>query len=94
MSLKLSRRQIVLSTAAMATTGTAWAQARRFEPQPGTWREFEMVTRIEVRDPKGATRVWVPLPSVDTGYQQTLDWQCQRGQRRERRPLRRPHAAR
>jgi len=73
MSIKLSRRQIVLSTAAMATTGTAWAQARRFEPQPGTWREFEMVTRIEVRDPKGATRVWVPLPSVDTGYQQTLD---------------------
>jgi transglutaminase-like putative cysteine protease len=33
------------------------------------WRKFEMVTRIEVADPAGVTRAWVPVPVVDTDYQ-------------------------
>ncbi|EHR71667.1 transglutaminase-like enzyme, predicted cysteine protease [Burkholderiales bacterium JOSHI_001] len=49
------------------------AQERSFAPQPGAWREFEMTTRVEVKNPTGASRVWVPLPSVNTDYQQSLD---------------------
>jgi transglutaminase-like putative cysteine protease len=37
------------------------------------WRTFEVTTRVEVLEPSGATRVWVPaaLP-IDTPYQRTL----------------------
>ena len=28
----------------------------------GKWRTFEITTRIEVADPVGASRVWVPVP--------------------------------
>src|SRR5262245_32594008 len=33
------------------------------------WRKFEAVTRIEVANPTGVTRVWVPVPLLtDTDY--------------------------
>ncbi|MBI5257288.1 MAG: transglutaminase family protein [Burkholderiales bacterium] len=64
-------RRSLLALAASAAL-PAQAQSRRFEPQPGAWREFELVTRIEVRQPRGSTRVWVPLPSVEADYQQVL----------------------
>ena len=33
------------------------------------WRSFEVVTRIEVTDPVGAVRVWVPVPlTTNTDY--------------------------
>jgi transglutaminase-like putative cysteine protease len=33
------------------------------------WRSFEVVTRIEVTDPVGAVRAWVPVPlTTDTDY--------------------------
>ena len=45
-------------------------------PQVGAWRGFETTTTITVADHQGTTRLWVPLPDVDTGYQRTLghDW--------------------
>src|SRR5206468_2592920 len=37
------------------------------------WRTFETVTRAEVLDPSGITRVWVPAPlAVDTPYQKAV----------------------
>ena len=37
------------------------------------WRTFEVVTRVEVANPVGRTRVWVPMPlTVDTDYQKSL----------------------
>jgi transglutaminase-like putative cysteine protease len=36
------------------------------------WRTFEITTRIEVLEPKGRTRVWVPTPMAETPYQRTL----------------------
>ena len=37
------------------------------------WRSFEVVTRIEVANPTGPTRVWLPMPlAVDTDYQKSL----------------------
>ena len=38
------------------------------------WRTFEVVTRVEVANPTGSTRVWLPMPlAVDTDYQKSLD---------------------
>jgi transglutaminase-like putative cysteine protease len=36
------------------------------------WRTFEITTRVEVLQPAGRTRVWLPTPLVDTPYQRTL----------------------
>ena len=37
------------------------------------WRAFEVTTRVEVLNPSGLTRVWVPLPlTEDTDYHKTL----------------------
>jgi transglutaminase-like putative cysteine protease len=46
---------------------------RRFAPEVGTWRTFEVTTRVEIADPQGATRVWLPVPSMDTTWQQSLE---------------------
>jgi transglutaminase-like putative cysteine protease len=69
---KLTRREL-FAVAAAASPLAALAQERRFAPQPGTWRSFEMTTRVEVTGAKGATRVWLPIPSVDTEYQRSQD---------------------
>jgi len=47
----------------------ARAQQKEFDPRPGTWRTFEITTRVEVLDPRGVTRVWIPVPSVKAEYQ-------------------------
>jgi transglutaminase-like putative cysteine protease len=36
-----------------------------FAPQPGAWRSFDIVTRLEIANPEGKTQAWVPLPSVN-----------------------------
>jgi len=42
-------------------------------PQPSPWRNFEVITRVEVLKPSGATRVWVPAALIrDTPFQKTL----------------------
>ncbi|HPU50531.1 MAG TPA: transglutaminase, partial [Burkholderiaceae bacterium] len=51
----------------------AQAQERAFKPQPGQWRTFEFTTRAEVPAGKGTTRVWLPVPSVNTDYQRSLE---------------------
>jgi transglutaminase-like putative cysteine protease len=52
---------------------SAAAQERRFEPQAGPWRTFELTTVVEVPEVKGATRVWLPVPSVESDWQRPLD---------------------
>ena len=66
------RRFLTAATAlplAAQLPGAALAQARSFTPTPGRWRTFEVVTRLEIADARGATQAWVPVPSV------TNDWQ-------------------
>lgn len=76
----IHRRQFVQLSAAVAAS-SAWnlasAQERSFNPQPGQWRTFEFVTRVEVANPKGVTRVWLPVPSIESDYQQSAGdtWQ-------------------
>jgi transglutaminase-like putative cysteine protease len=45
------------------------SQQLPFDPRPGAWRTYEITTRVEVLKPSGATRVWVPVPSVEGEYQ-------------------------
>lgn len=65
----------------------AWAQTalaeRRFAPQPGAWRTFEVTTRVDIAKPQGVTTVWLPVPSVNSDYQRALESSyCGNGQSR------------
>jgi transglutaminase-like putative cysteine protease len=68
----MQRREFLLTSAAMAA-GAIWPASRgmaAFNPSPANgWRTFEVTLRVEVLQPEGATRVWLPLPSV-----QEKDW--------------------
>jgi hypothetical protein len=50
----------VLSAAAALPSSLARAE---FAPQPGTWRKFELSTRLNIANPAGLTQVWIPLPA-------------------------------
>jgi transglutaminase-like putative cysteine protease len=52
---------------------TAWAQERRFEPQVGPWRTFELTTTVNVAEPKGRTQIWLPVPDIESDWQKPLD---------------------
>lgn len=68
----MQRREFLLTSAALAA-GAWWPASRAlaaFDPSPDNgWRSFEVTHEVEVLKPKGATRVWLPLPSV-----QADDW--------------------
>ena len=51
-----------------AVRGTVAAEAA------GGWRTFETVTRVEIMNPSGITRAWVPLP-----FTAKTDWHPLRG---------------
>jgi len=60
--------------ATVALPKLALAQQLPFNPhQAEKWRSFEVTTRVEIVFPQGGTRVWLPIPSVDSGYQKTID---------------------
>jgi transglutaminase-like putative cysteine protease len=48
----------------------------------GAWRAYEVVSRVQVLDPEGVTRVWLPMPlAVDTDYFKNLGstWRAEEG---------------
>ena len=74
------RRTFLKNTAAVAFAGAlpalgfAQAPARsNFAPQSGAWRTFDVTTRVDIIKPKGVTQVWLPIPSVNSDYQRSLD---------------------
>jgi transglutaminase-like putative cysteine protease len=63
-----------VAPAAAAFPGLARAQQLPFEPrQAEAWRTFEVTTRVQILFPEGATRVWLPVPSVNAVYQKVID---------------------
>ena len=69
-----TRRHILQLAAAggfLASPLAALAQERRFAPQPGDWRSFDLTTRVDLNLSQGATRVWLPIPSVNTDWQRS-----------------------
>ncbi|MDB5875541.1 MAG: transglutaminase [Ramlibacter sp.] len=72
-----SRRNFIQTSAATAAA-LAWpfagrAQQRNFDPRPGAWRTFEVTTRVDVMEPRGNTRLWLPIPSVNSDWQRSLE---------------------
>ena len=78
------RRTFLKNTAAAALAGALpslnFSQALAtppvrgdFAPQSGAWRTFEVTTRVDVVKPQGATQLWLPIPSVNSDYQRSLD---------------------
>lgn len=68
------KRREFLKMSGMAVAGlSAGRSLLALAPSPAQWRTFELVTRVEVLQPSGATRVWVPAALVkETPYQRTL----------------------
>jgi len=65
-------RRDFLQHAGAASAGLVLAKPLLTKPADD-WRRFEVMTRVEVLKPVGATRVWVPAALVQqTPYQQTL----------------------
>ncbi|CAM3312047.1 transglutaminase domain-containing protein [Polaromonas hydrogenivorans] len=58
---------------AQAPAAAAPAARRNFAPQSGGWRTFEVTTRVDIPKPEGVTRVWLPIPSVNSDYQHSLE---------------------
>lgn len=78
----LLRRHWMRNTAlALVSTGfpainfaqTAPAAERQFSPKPAAWRTFEVTTRVDIAKPQGATRLWLPVPSINSEWQQSLE---------------------
>ncbi|MBQ0960562.1 transglutaminase family protein [Ideonella sp. 4Y11] len=67
----LTRRTLLAAAAATPCLAGAQTAERRFAPQPGDWRRFDLTLDIEVPVSKGTTRLWLPLPDLDTAWQQT-----------------------
>lgn len=75
MTAAFTRRRLLQGgTAALATPWLpALAQDRRFDPQPGNWRTWEITTTVNVAEVKGATQLWLPIPDLSTDWQRTQD---------------------
>jgi transglutaminase-like putative cysteine protease len=76
------RRRFMKNTAVAAITAALpainFAQTpapvrSHFAPQSGDWRTFEVSTRVDIPKADGVTRVWLPIPSVNTNYQRSLE---------------------
>ncbi|HEU5175943.1 MAG TPA: transglutaminase, partial [Burkholderiales bacterium] len=65
----MQRRSFLQAGAAASLLGTfprfTLGQQLPYDPRPSGWRTFETVTRIELQFAEGASRVWVPVPSVE-----------------------------
>jgi transglutaminase-like putative cysteine protease len=73
----MHRRSFLQAGAAASLAGAiprfARAQQLPFDPKPSGWRTFEITTRAELQFPEGTSRVWIPVPSVESSYQKVLD---------------------
>ena len=65
----LALSAVVPTSTVLAAVARAIAQPKEFNPRAGTWRAWEVTTRVEVVNPAGTTRVWIPLPAVESDYQ-------------------------
>ena len=74
----VSRRRLVqAASASLLVAGIPLARAqeaaRKFEPRPGDWRTFDVLTTVQLADPAGPSTAWLPVPSLDTSWQRTQD---------------------
>ncbi|AXK81090.1 transglutaminase domain-containing protein [Pseudolabrys taiwanensis] len=65
--MNFDRRTLLKAGAAVSLAAglPRFASASGFNPQPGAWRTFEIVTKLEIAKPEGKTQAWVPVPAVN-----------------------------
>jgi transglutaminase-like putative cysteine protease len=88
----MTRRSVLKAASGAALCGAfpagVFAQgqqaARKFDPRPGDWRTFEVITRVELQHATGPSTVWVPLPTIDTEWQRSLSSNWSGNAREER----------
>jgi transglutaminase-like putative cysteine protease len=72
----MHRRSFLQAGAAASLLGSiprlGLAQQLPYDPRPAGWRTFEITTRVEILKPTGPSRVWVPVPSVESDYQKVI----------------------
>lgn len=72
-----ANRRTFLHAAAAAATGAlalpAFALERRFAPQATGWRTFDVTTRVDMNLNQGATQAWLPIPSINSDWQRSLE---------------------
>lgn len=62
----IDRRRFLQSGAALSALAAIPAKGlagELFSPSTGAWRDFEIVTRLEIPKPKGSAQAWIPLPA-------------------------------
>ena len=66
--MSIDRRELLkaglAASAAIALPPAARAKIN-FDPQPGAWRTFDVVTRMEIGRAAGKTQAWIPVPAVN-----------------------------
>jgi transglutaminase-like putative cysteine protease len=62
----------MLQSAVALTLVPSLTKAREFDPKPAAWRNFEVTTTVELVDAPTDSRVWVPVPTVNTNWQRSL----------------------
>ena len=67
----MDRRAFLKVSAAAAAAGSLpWREASA----SSAWRTFEAITRVEILQPRGISRVWLPLPAIDNNvWQKVVD---------------------
>ena len=66
--MSIDRRELLKAgiavSAAVALPNAARADAG-FAPQPGAWRAFQVLTRLEIVNADAKTQAWIPVPAVN-----------------------------
>jgi transglutaminase-like putative cysteine protease len=66
--MSIDRREL-LKAAIAASATAALPRAGHAEaglaPEPGAWRNFQVVTRIEIVKADGKTQAWIPVPAIN-----------------------------
>jgi transglutaminase-like putative cysteine protease len=66
--MSVGRRELLKAGVAISVAVALPRAARAdvsFEPQPGPWRSFQVVTRVEIDRRNGRAQVWIPVPTVN-----------------------------
>jgi len=66
--MSVDRRELLKAGVAMTAAATlpCAAQAEvRFDPAPGAWPSFQVVTRVEIAQAEGKAQAWIPVPAVN-----------------------------
>ncbi|MFT3732906.1 MAG: transglutaminase domain-containing protein [Hyphomicrobium sp.] len=66
--MKLTRRDVLKTGGAVSAMAMmpSWPARADFAPQPGTWRKFEIFTRVNIANAPGSAQAWIPLPAFSS----------------------------